>query len=53
MSRHEERVAFNPSGRYNMNFIDWDNEFENIADSYCPHMHESLLKINNVFCRSL
>lgn len=26
-------IKFNPNGKYNLNFIDWNNEWENIADA--------------------
>lgn len=26
-------IKMNPSGKYNLNFIDWDNEWEAIAQS--------------------
>jgi hypothetical protein len=26
-------IKINPNGKYNLNFIDWQNEYENIIDS--------------------
>lgn len=26
-------IKFNPHGKYNLNFIDWQNEWQNIADA--------------------
>lgn len=26
-------VKFNPTGKYNLNFIDWQNEYEAIIDA--------------------
>ena len=26
-------IKFNPNGKYNLNFIDWQNEYEAIIDS--------------------
>jgi hypothetical protein len=26
-------IKINKSGKYNLNFIDWDNEYQNIIDS--------------------
>ena len=25
-------IKFNPKGQYNLNFIDWQNEYQNIID---------------------
>lgn len=27
----DKPIKFNPTGKYNLNFIDWQNEWENIA----------------------
>lgn len=32
--QEELPVKFNPSGKYNLNFIDWENEWEAIFDRY-------------------
>ena len=29
---NDRPIKFNPTGKYNMDFIDWDNEYENICD---------------------
>ena len=26
-------IKYNPKGQYNLNFIDWQNEWQNIADA--------------------
>ncbi len=34
MNPDERVVKLNPTGKYNLNFIDWDNEAERIYDNY-------------------
>ena len=29
----DKPIKFNPSGKYNLNFVDWQNQYENIIDS--------------------
>ena len=29
---NEEKIKFNPNGKYNMKFIDWTNEWEAVYD---------------------
>lgn len=26
-------IKMNPNGKYNLNFIDWQNEWQNVADA--------------------
>ena len=38
--RMDEPIKFNPTGKYNLNFIDWNNEWERIIDRN-PNSYES------------
>ena len=31
--REDRPIVMNPKGQYNLNFIDWDNEWETVADA--------------------
>jgi len=32
MEGNDRPIKLNPTGKYNLDFIDWDNEYENICD---------------------
>lgn len=32
MSRDDRPIKFNPKGKYNVNFIDWNNEWERVSE---------------------
>ncbi len=32
MSRDDRPIKFNPKGKYNLNFIDWNNEWERVSE---------------------
>ena len=32
MEGNDRPIKFNPTGKYNLDFIDWDNEYENIGN---------------------
>jgi len=32
MEGNNRPIKFNPNGKYNLDFIDWDNEYEAIID---------------------
>jgi hypothetical protein len=38
--REDMPIKVNPNGKYNLNFIDWDNEYETVLDRD-PHSYES------------
>ena len=33
MSGNDRPIKMNPTGKYNLNFIDWNNEYDRIASS--------------------
>ena len=34
MSGNDRPIKMNPTGKYNLNFIDWQNEFDRVYGSY-------------------